>query len=69
MRVDVVSGKARKLIIVLLSLTLIMGITTVAAAYQDMIFTYSDAAYTQPETTFGDGERSLMEVMADEMQE
>ena len=46
MKVDVVSGKARKLIIVLLSLTLIMGITTVAPAYQDYIFTYSE--YTDP---------------------
>jgi len=62
LRVDIVSGKARKLIIVLLSLTLIMGITTVAAADQDMIFTYSDAAYTQPETTFDDGDTVYVQV-------
>ena len=55
MRVDVVSGKAWKLIIVLLSLTLIMEITTVAVALQDMIFTYSDNAYAVPQTTFNDG--------------
>ena len=42
MKVDVVSGKARKLIIVLLSLTLILGITTVAPAAQDDVFTYSE---------------------------
>ena len=62
MKVDVVSGKARKLIIVLLSLTLIMGITTVAAARQDMIFTYSDNAYAVPETTFDDGDTVYVEV-------
>jgi len=62
LRVDVVSGKARKLIIVLLSLTLIMGITTIAPAAQDMIFTYSDAAYTLPATTFGDGDIVYVEV-------
>ena len=55
MRVDVVSGKARKLIIVLLSLTLIMGITTVAAAYVDYVFTYSDLSYSVPAITFDDG--------------
>ena len=58
MRVDVVSGKVRKLIIVLLSLTLIMGITTVAAAYVDYVFTYSaytDPANNVPAITFGDG--------------
>jgi len=62
LRVDIASGKAKKLIIVLLSLILIMGITTVAAAHQDMIFTYSDAAYTQPETTFDDGDTVYVEV-------
>ena len=58
MRVDVVSGKARKLIIVLLSLTLIMGITTVAAAFQDYVFTYSeytDPTNNVPAITFNDG--------------
>ena len=58
MRVDVVSGKARKLIIVLLSLTLIMGITTVAPAHQDYVFTYSeytDPTNNVPAITFNDG--------------
>jgi len=55
LRVEVVSGKARKLIIVLLSLILIMGITTVAAAHQDYVFTYSDSSYSVPAITFGDG--------------
>jgi len=32
-----------------------MGITTVAVALQDMIFTYSDNAYAVPQTTFNDG--------------
>ncbi|GAI54606.1 unnamed protein product, partial [marine sediment metagenome] len=62
MRVDIVSGKARKLVIALLSLTLIIGITTIAPAAQDMIFTYSDAAYTLPATTFGDGGTVYVEV-------
>ncbi len=62
MRVDIVSGKVRKLIIVLLSLTLIMGITTIAPAAQDMIFTYSDALYDVPETTFDDGDTVYVEV-------
>jgi len=62
LRVDIVSHKARKLIIVLLSLTLIMGITTVAAAYVDIIAIYSDAAYTQPETTFDDGDTVYVKV-------
>ena len=62
MRVDVVSGKARKLIIVLLSLTLIMGITTVAAALQDMIWTYSDSAHTVEATTFGDGDTVYLKI-------
>lgn len=55
MRVDVVSGKARKSIIVLLSLTLIMGITAVAPAYQDYVFTYSDLLYSVPAIIFDDG--------------
>ena len=56
MRVDAVLGKTRGLITVLLSVTLIMVITTVAPAYQDYVFTYSDLAYSTPETTFGDGD-------------
>ena len=49
-------SKTRGLVIAFMGLTLITGITTVAAAYQDFIFTYKDAAHTQPETTFGDGD-------------
>jgi len=56
LRVDAVLGKTRGLIIVLLSLTLIVGTTAVALALQDYIFTYSDAAHTLPATTFGDGD-------------
>ena len=56
MRVDAVLGKTRGLIIVLLSLTLIVAITTVALALQDYIFTYSDSGYSVAETTFGDGD-------------
>jgi len=58
LRVDVVSGKAKKLIIVLLSLTLIMGIATVAPAYQDYVFTYSeytDPTNNVPDITFDNG--------------
>ncbi len=55
MKVDVVLGKARKLIIVLLSLVLIMGITTVALAHQDYVFTYSDSSYSTPDITFDNG--------------
>lgn len=62
MPVDVVSGKARKLIIVLVSLILIMGITTVAPAYQDMIWTYSDSAHTVEATTFGDGDTVYLKI-------
>ncbi len=62
MRVDIVSGKARKLIIVLLSLILIMGITTVAVALQDMVWTYSDSAHTVEATTFGDGDTVYVKV-------
>ncbi len=62
MRVDIVSGKARKLIIVLLSLTLIMGITTVAVALQDMIWTYSDSTYIVEEIEFGDGDTVYVKV-------
>ncbi|TKJ47212.1 hypothetical protein CEE34_04755, partial [Candidatus Aerophobetes bacterium Ae_b3a] len=62
MRVDVVSGKARKLIIVLLSLTLIMGITTVAVALQDMVWTYSDSAHTVEAATFGDGDTVYLKI-------
>jgi len=62
LRVDIVSGKARKLIIVLLSLILIMGITTVAVALQDMVWTYSDSAHTVEATTFGDGDTVYVKV-------
>ena len=62
MRVDVVSGKARKLITVLLSLTLIMGIITVAVALQDMVWTYSDSAHTVEAATFGDGDTVYLKI-------
>ncbi len=62
MRVDRALGRTRGLVIAFLSLTLILGITTVAPAHQDMIFTYSDDTYAVPETTFDDGDTVYVEV-------
>jgi len=62
LRGDAVLKKSRKLVIVFLSLTLITAMTTVAAAYVDIIAIYSDAAHTQPETTFDDGDRVYVTV-------
>jgi len=56
LRGDRVLTKTKELVVVFFSLTLITAITTVAPAYQDSIFTYSDAAYTQPARTFDDGD-------------
>jgi len=56
LRDDRVLTKTKELVVVFFSLTLITAITTVATAYVDIIATYSDAAHTQPETTFGDGD-------------
>ncbi len=55
LRVDIGLHKPRKLIIVLLSLTLIMGITTLAPAYVDYVSTYNDPSYSTPDITFDDG--------------
>lgn len=48
--------------IAFISLILITAMGTLSEAYQDSIFTYSDAAYTQPAATFGDGDTIYVEV-------
>ncbi len=58
MRVDRVLGRTRGLVIAFLSLTLIMGITTVVLASVDYVFTYSeytDPTNNVPAITFNDG--------------
>lgn len=59
MRVDRVLSRTRGLVIAFFCLALLASITLPALAqpYQDYIYTYSDAAHTLPQTTFGDGER------------
>lgn len=49
-------NRSRLLIIAFFCLALVTSLTLPTLAAQDMIFTYSDAAYTLPETTFDDGE-------------
>lgn len=48
-------SRTRALVAVLLSVTLIMAMATVAAAYQDYVFTYSDGSYSIPAITFDNG--------------
>jgi len=60
--IDVGLKRTKKLIIVFLPLTLVIAITTVAAAYQDYVFTYKDAGHTQPATSFGDGDTVYVKV-------
>ncbi|KKL08240.1 hypothetical protein LCGC14_2577840, partial [marine sediment metagenome] len=51
-------NRSRLLMAAFLSLALLTSLTLPALAqpYQDDIYTYSDAAHTLPQTTFGDGE-------------
>ncbi len=51
-------NRSRLLMVAFFSLALVISLTLPALAqpYQDYIYTFSDAAHTQPETTFGDGE-------------
>lgn len=51
-------NRSRLLMVAFFSLALVVSLTLPALAqpYQDDIYTFSDAAHTLPETTFGDGE-------------
>ncbi len=64
MRVDIVSGKARKLVIVFLSFFLITVITADygIAALTDKIWTYSNSARTLEASAFGDGDTVYVKV-------
>ncbi len=51
-------NRSRLLMVAFFCLAIVTSLTLPALAqpYQDYIYTFSDAAHTQPETTFGDGE-------------
>ena len=62
MRVDKVLGKIRGLVIAFFCLAMVTSLTLPALTAQDMIFTYSDAAYTPPAITFDDGDTVYVQV-------